>query len=310
MTLIIRKIILYFIFIYSINYQNVLTQNNNLNTKNNFKKYINILTSDSLEGREAGKEGSEKTANWLSNTFKQLNLQTCDTCLYEQTVNVITCKGDTAYSKNILGYIINNHYNNYNNWILICAHYDHLGQGCKYSRSINQTKIHKGADDNASGIAMLIEIAKSIQLLTNKKYNYIFAAFTGHETGLWGSKFYTKHPTINYKNIDFVINLDMLGRLDEKSNALIMYASHDDIFTEIIKNTQTNLNIITKKNYIEGDHSIFETKDIHAVMFSTGIHDDYHTINDIPELINYNGMVEIKNFIINCIIQLENIKIN
>ncbi len=265
-----------------------------------FKKYVQILSADSMEGRGVGSYGCQKAAEWLKSTFQSLNLQNCDTCVFSQKVKTLTNEDDTAFSENIFGYV----FGNTNKWIIIVAHYDHIGYGGKYSRNPLKKQIHKGADDNASGVAILLEIANKLSQIKTKNYNYMFVALTGHETGLWGSKHLAQNTVINYNNINLVINLDMLGRLDEDNKNIIIYSSGISIFSEIEKKYENNFNFLRKK-YIEGDHSSFEKYNIPIVYISTGVHNDYHTVNDTPELINYNGMVKVAAFLIEVLLENE-----
>lgn len=261
-------------------------------------RYVHILSDDYMEGRGAGSYGCEKAAEWIKHTFKSIGLHNCDTCIFSQKIKLLTNEGDTAFSENILGYV----FGNSNKWIIIVAHYDHIGYGGKYSRSPLKKLIHNGADDNASGVAILLEISDRLTQIKTKYYNYMFVALTGHETGLWGSKYLAQNSIINHNNINLIINLDMLGRLDEDKQTLIVYSSGESLFSEIETKQNNNFNFIRKK-YIEGDHSIFEDYEIPVVFISTGVHNDYHTINDKPNLINYKGMIKIADFLLETLIE-------
>ncbi len=121
---------------------------------------------------------------------------------------------------NVVGYINNGA----DKTIILGAHYDHLGYGedgnSLYSGTDKQ--IHNGADDNASGTAALIELAKLLKQSKFKNNNYLFIAFSGEELGLLGSKYFVKHPAIDLKNVNYMINMDMIGRLNDSSHALIV----------------------------------------------------------------------------------------
>ncbi len=300
-----NNLLLFFITLYllTVHFTILTCSQNNIffeNTENRLRYYVNILASDSMKGREAGTEGADKSAKWINNIFKNINIQNCDSCLFTQKLKVVTAKGDTSYSENIIGYLMGNS----DSWILICAHYDHIGYGGKYSRNPFKNQIHKGADDNASGVAVLIEIADRLSNIKTKNYNYIFIALTGHETGLYGSTYFAQNPTVNLQKIKFILNLDMLGRLDNENPNILYYISGKSIFS-VIENKYTNEFNFIKLKYLLGDHSIFESDNIPVVALSTGVHEDYHTVNDIPELINYKGMIKITDFLYEILLENE-----
>src|SRR5688572_11209625 len=119
---------------------------------------------------------------------------------------------------NVLGYIDNNA----TNTVILGAHFDHLGYGEDGGSMIRtgEKAIHNGADDNASGTAALIELARLLKTAKAKNNNYLFIAFSGEELGLFGSKYFTENPTVDLKNVDYMINMDMVGRLNDSSKVL------------------------------------------------------------------------------------------
>ncbi|MBK8953905.1 MAG: M28 family peptidase [Chitinophagaceae bacterium] len=119
---------------------------------------------------------------------------------------------------NVVGYI----HNGAANTVILGAHFDHLGYG-EDGNSRNTSKvpaIHNGADDNASGTAALIELARKLKASKAKNNNYLFIAFSGEELGLYGSKYFTEHPTIDLKTANYMINMDMVGRLNDSTKTL------------------------------------------------------------------------------------------
>jgi hypothetical protein len=119
---------------------------------------------------------------------------------------------------NVIGYIDNGAVNT----IILGAHYDHLGYGEDHNSLYSGTTpmIHNGADDNASGTAALIELGKQLKRSKLKNYNYLFIAFSGEELGLYGSKYYTEHPTIDIAKTNYMINMDMVGRLNDSTHGV------------------------------------------------------------------------------------------
>jgi aminopeptidase YwaD len=190
-----------------------------------------------------------------------------------------------------------------NEYIVIGAHFDHLGLGGpgSSSRAIDTVGVHHGADDNASGVAMMLELAeKFAKTKGTHKRSIICIGFTGEELGLLGSKYFTENPGIDLKNVNAMINLDMVGRLRETNvlqisgvgtaNGLrdIIYSSSD---TSVIKLA------LSEEGYGPSDHSSFYGKNIPVLFYTTGAHLDYHTPNDIADSINYNGMVAISSLV-------------
>jgi aminopeptidase YwaD len=192
-----------------------------------------------------------------------------------------------------------------NEYIILGAHFDHLGMGGpgSSSRAVDTIGIHHGADDNASGVAMMIELAeKFASAHGSHKRTIICIAFTGEEEGLLGSKHFVDEPGIDLTKVNAMINLDMVGRLNETNNLQIsgvgtatglkdvVYAKSD---TSLIKLT------LSDEGYGPSDHSSFYGKNIPVLFYFTGAHLDYHTPSDTWDKINYDGMVKISDLVYN-----------
>jgi len=197
--------------------------------------------------------------------------------------------------------------------VVIGAHYDHLGYnelgGSTYRKTENEKpQIHNGADDNASGTAALIELAEIIKKAHLSKYNYLFIAFSGEEEGLLGSNYFCKHPTIDGTKINYMINMDMLGRLDSTKNTFAI----DGVGTSPTWNTalaKINIDGIKPKTSESGmgasDHTSFYNIGVPVLHFFTGTHYDYHKPSDDDQLINYKGELAVLKYIYNLIYNLE-----
>jgi aminopeptidase YwaD len=189
-----------------------------------------------------------------------------------------------------------------NEYIVIGAHYDHIGYGGPTSMhtASGKPQIHNGADDNASGVAVMIEMARKIAESPLKR-SVIFSSFSSEELGLLGSAYFTKHPPVSLDKIVTMINLDMVGRM--KDNELTAFgASSGDLFANIIDSLDVIDTLSIKKvndAYGPSDHASFVVNNIPVVMFFTGIEEDYHTPNDDADKINYNGMVMAAKYIYN-----------
>jgi len=165
--------------------------------------------------------------------------------------------------------------------------------------------IHNGADDNASGTAALIELAKMMKKSKFKKNNYLFIAFSGEELGLYGSKYFTEHPTVALATINYMINMDMVGRLNDSTKSLAVGGfGTSPAWATVIKPNEKKLPFVIKIDSSgsgPSDHTSFYRKDIPVLFFFTGQHKDYHRPTDDAERINYDGELLIVNYINNLI---------
>ncbi|MGN6419800.1 MAG: M20/M25/M40 family metallo-hydrolase [Pseudobacter sp.] len=210
----------------------------------------------------------------------------------------------TRTGQNVIGYIDNGAPQT----IVLGAHYDHLGYGEDGNSMAPNVKdqVHNGADDNASGTAALIELARNINASKNKSNNYLFIAFSAEELGLNGSKYFTQNPTINIKDVNYMINMDMVGRLNDSSKVLTIggYGT-SPVWGELFGKMNTKSNPLVFKFDSSGtgpsDHTSFYRLDIPVLFFFTGLHTDYHKPSDDFNKINYNGELQIVKTIENLV---------
>ena len=188
-------------------------------------------------------------------------------------------------------------------YVIFGAHYDHIGMGGEgsSSRATDTIATHYGADDNASGVAMMLELAEKFAATSGgTKRSLLFIAFSGEEMGLLGAKYYVENSYIDHNHVNAMINLDMVGRLKETSVLQVggagtatemrqMLESHND--TTILKLA------LADEGYGPSDHSAFYGKNIPVLFVSTGAHLDYHTPFDTKERINYEGMLKISDYL-------------
>lgn len=200
---------------------------------------------------------------------------------------------------NVIGYIDNGAATT----VIIGAHFDHLGYGEDGNSMLRtgEKLIHNGADDNASGTAALIELAKILKASKAKNNNYLFIAFSGEELGLFGSKYFTEHATIDLKSANYMINMDMVGRLNDSTKTLAVggYGTSPQWATVINAQDKKNPFVIKIDSSGSGpsDHTSFYRKDIPVLFFFTGQHRDYHRPSDDADRINYEGELKIINYI-------------
>lgn len=270
------------------------------------QEHIKVLSSDSLEGRGTGTAGEKLALTYIQNQFRQIGLEPKgNNKLFTQKFSFKsgahgTGSEGTAY--NVAGYLDNKAANT----IIIGAHYDHLGLG-QESGSLDANpkgKIHNGADDNASGTAGVIELARYFQ--NNKvkeKNNILFICFSGEELGLYGSKYFTENASMDLTKTDFMINMDMIGRFDAKNGLHVSGSGTSAVWESILRKLSTpEVPIKTDSSGMgPSDHTSFYLKNIPALHFFTGSHGDYHKPTDDWEKINYDGEVKVLNVIIKLI---------
>ncbi|MFL6373441.1 MAG: M20/M25/M40 family metallo-hydrolase [Pyrinomonadaceae bacterium] len=204
-----------------------------------------------------------------------------------------------------------------NEAIVIGAHYDHLGHGGEGSLAANSTEIHHGADDNASGTAAIIELARQFAAKHDNKRTLIFIAFSGEEEGLFGSNWYVNHPVFPLDKTIAMINLDMVGRLNENKLTIggIGTATEFKSLVTSFNGGSTPLTTtggvthgsslqwirfvlqLSEDGFGPSDHSSFYAKKIPVLFFFTGTHNDYHKPSDTADKINYTGEHQIVDYI-------------
>ncbi|MDQ2721367.1 MAG: M20/M25/M40 family metallo-hydrolase [Bacteroidota bacterium] len=201
---------------------------------------------------------------------------------------------------NVIGYIDNGDAHT----IIIGAHYDHLGYGEDHNSLWTGTpEIHHGADDNASGTATMLELAKLLKSSKLKNNNYLLISFSGEELGLLGSKYFTEHPTIKLDDVDYMINCDMVGRLNDSTQTLIIGGfGTSPSWKNLLPEKTKALSVKFDSSGIgPSDHTSFYLKNIPVLFFFTGTHKDYHKPTDVVEKINFTGELRIIQYIFNII---------
>ncbi|MFM2207040.1 MAG: hypothetical protein RL213_1015 [Bacteroidota bacterium] len=190
------------------------------------------------------------------------------------------------------------------NTVVIGAHYDHLGYGDEGSLYRGERAVHNGADDNASGTAALIELARRLKTDGHKQNNYVFIAFSGEEKGLLGSNWFCKNATLDLGKVNYMINLDMIGRLKPDEKTLIISGSGtsprwkslmDSISVDGVHIKQTESGVGPS------DHTSFYLQNIPVLHFFSGTHADYHKPSDDTDHINFDGEVSIIKMILNTV---------
>ncbi len=257
------------------------------------KYVVKTLASDSFQGRGVGTIGEMKSADFIVKQLKLSKLK-AQVQAFQFQLSDTTKK---INAQNVFAFL--NHKKD--STILISAHYDHIGFGDKLSLHANKKGIHNGADDNASGVALILNLIKNDPLKLNKNYNYIFVFYSAHEIGLFGSAHFQKYYPKKYKPIAQVINFDMVGRMDSDYKILKLFYSQN-----LKEKLEANANTFGYFQYRwEGDAWLktldtkhYVQKNIPCLSITTGIHADYHKTTDDADKINFDGILKIQHYIL------------
>ena len=279
------------------------------------KDDVAYLASDSLQGRRTGTPYELMAADYIAQRFEDLGMTTKGTEGYFQEfsfldksdphgdVEFVNKKEDSAITgTNVIGFLDNKA----ENTIIIGAHYDHLGMGGEGSlHREKDAAIHNGADDNASGIAVMIHLIQKLKE-ANTQNNYLFIAFSGEELGLLGSNYFVKNPTINLEQVNYMMNMDMVGRLNEEKTLAVHGVGTSPVFQQTTFANKGELTISEHESGIgPSDHTSFYLMHLPVLHFFTGQHEDYHKPGDDTEKLNYEGMNLISTYIFDIISDLD-----
>ncbi len=205
-----------------------------------------------------------------------------------------------AESQNVVAMLPGTDENLKDQYIVVGAHFDHLGMGGQGSgsRALDTIAIHNGADDNASGVGAIIELAEKFSLEHNNKRSIIFVSFGAEEMGLIGSKAFTAHPPVEIDKIKAMFNFDMVGRLDTTTNTVSIGGTGTSKEAEDLLNKFNNGFKLgfSEEGVGPSDHASFYLQNIPVFFFSTGAHPDYHTPNDDAQFINYEGEKKVAEY--------------
>jgi hypothetical protein len=282
------------------------------------QRSVYVLASDSLEGRGTGTDGERKAAAYIITQFQEADLTpkgengtwtqkftfTPHPPIQKHQVGDSTVLGMALVKEisgnNVLGYIDNKA----NTTVVIGAHYDHLGWGDENSLFGGGRAIHNGADDNASGVTVMLALAHELKKSKLKNNNYLFIAFSGEEKGLWGSNFFAKNPTIS--NMNYMINMDMVGRLNqEKALSISGTGTAPDWKEALEKSNKSGFSLVLSESGVgPSDHTSFYNVGVPAIHLFTGQHADYHKPSDDADKINFEGLYAVKTYVMNIIEEL------
>ena len=275
--------------------RSALTTALNSITTNELQNHVDILADDTFEGREAGSRGGRAAGHYLVQQFQEMGLD-------EGGVNGRYDQSFGGGFRNILGLLEGGDPDLKNELVVVGAHYDHVGYGTRRNSLGPVGYIHNGADDNASGTAVLLEVAQACLLLpTPARRSILFALWDGEEKGLLGSKHFLQHPVSASQHVVFAINLDMVGRLDQQGMQVFGTRTATGLRQLVSReNEGPNLPVHFPWDVTDNsDHHTFFDHRVPFLMFHTGEHEDYHRPGDDADKINSQGMRKIAHLVTN-----------
>jgi len=284
-----------------------------------FYTHDKYLSSDKMQGRFPGTKGNNDAAAYIAKYFKKYGLKKFNDN-YFQSFSLFVKEGlnkvksDSVKTQNVVGYIEGSDEKLKNEFIVIGAHYDHWGWGGKNSGSKKKdtVAIHNGADDNASGVSALLCIAEELSKAAVKpKRSIIFISFSGEEEGLLGSKYFISHLPVEKTAVKVMLNMDMVGRLNEEKQIYMGGAGTFPDGVSLMKKLGENsgLNPVIHAGEVGGsDHVSFYKSSISVIGFHTGGHPQYHTPEDDIDLINIEGGALVAKYIYNALFAIADYK--
>lgn len=279
-------------------------------TVGELQDHVEYLSSDLLKGRRTGSAGDSLAAEYIVNELKSYGLKPFNGDGFQRFR--IEGRENIVSARNTVMILPGEDEILKNEYIILGAHYDHLGMGGKgsSSRKPDSIAVHHGADDNASGVGLMLELAEKFALTKGShKRSLIFIGFSGEELGLLGSKHFVSEPGIDLTDVNAMINLDMVGRLRETRTIQIGGVGTAEGLKDMVINiNDTNMVklALSDEGYGPSDHFSFYSNNIPVLFFSTGAHLDYHTPDDTPDKLNYEGMVTISSLVFKIITDLAN----
>ena len=257
--------------------------------------HVEVLADDTFEGREAGTRGGHAAAGYLVQCLQQAGLRPAgeDGSYYQHFGNGF---------RNVLATIRGCDPPEDSSVILVCGHFDHVGFGSRQNSYGPLGRIHNGADDNASGVAALLEIARTLaSQQAGLTRSLLFVFWDGEEQGLLGSKHWLEHPTLPVSQIGLVVNVDMIGRMRDR-HIEVLGTRTGFRLRQLISRQNVGVDLQIDFDWelkANSDHYPFAERGTPALMFHTGLHDDYHRPSDDTHLLNIAGLEQITRLLVN-----------
>jgi len=264
------------------------------------KENVAYLTDPARLGRGAGTPQELEAAKYL---YRQLEKAGVVMLTPESGEDFyIAMQGDTIHSRNVIGIVEGYDPKLKNEYVVVGAHFDHLGTSVLKKDGKDQLQIYYGADDNASGVATLLEVAKQVSAQHFLfRRSVIFALFGAEELGMVGSWYFLNRSFQEVDDIVAMINLDMVGRSGRDNRMQVFTADANVELMEIINALSGRALSIapeyTPTDYFPSDHRLFYEKGIPVALFTSGVHRDYHTVRDTPDKLDYNQMERLSEYV-------------
>ncbi len=282
-------------------------------TTDELKEHISYLTSDKNSGRYPGGKANKRIVNYIKRDFKKSNIPSYLKSYKQPFMAQLRVKKglmpkEEVKTWNVLGVIEGNDPILKNEYIVLGAHYDHLGLGGGPSSKSERIGIHHGADDNASGTSALLEIGEILMAYKIElKRSVLLVAFGAEEQGLLGSKYFVDNPVVPLSQIKLMINMDMVGRLNDAKQVYMGGAGTFPGGVELMKELGPPLGLspVVHAGSVGGsDHVSFYKKNISVLGIHTGGHPQYHTPEDTVDLINFAGQKQVCDYIFSTIMKV------
>jgi len=258
------------------------------------KRDMTILASSEMAGRGNGQDGLDKAIDYVVSSYKKIGIEPEIQRFPYYFSNSENDEPD-GYFKNVIVTIEGSDPDLNSQHVVIGAHLDHLGN--RPSNGGGLVTIYYGADDNASGTVALMELVRYFQKNPSAR-TLLFIHFTGEEWGLHGSKYWVSHPTVDIQTVRFMVNLDMIGRFEPKSELIFTaIGMSPEAIAKAKAMAPKGMNVATDRGTSifasASDHAPFAANKIPSCFFFTGIHPDYHRPTDTVDKINWNGLAAI-----------------
>ena len=262
-------------------------------------RHVEVLADDSLEGREAGERGGQAAAGYLRRQLEDAGVAPGGT---EGGYFQLFGRG----YRNVIGVLPGQDHQLRDEYVVVSAHYDHVGYGNRRNSNGPIGYIHNGADDNASGTATLIELARALdQLNPGPRRSILLVFWDAEEKGLLGSEHWVAHPTVPLSQVKLMINMDMVGRL--RGNRLEVVGTRTAAgLREFVSRCNVDPNLTLGFPWLvtnNSDHYSFIDREIPSLLIHTGLHDDYHRPSDDVEKLNRPGMEQVARFLIQVVVE-------
>jgi len=269
-------------------------------TQEEVRQQLYYLTSKELEGRMSGMTGNRTAANYLIGWMQKNGVSPTKTGSYFQKfpvnrVNEFKEKS-SGESSNVIGVIPGNDPQLKDEYLVIGAHFDHIGYGPSMSTSPNRREIHPGADDNATGTCVVMACVHGFGMLRGQnKRTIVFMHFSGEEMGLIGAKYYCNNPIYPLNKTLVMVNQDMVGRLKSQTTLTASGANANPAIAQVVSGIKGYKFNMRPSGGTGGgsDHAAFAAKGVPVIMFHTGQHPQYHTPDDTAELCDLPGLHQI-----------------